>query len=312
MLARALLIGLLIVGCSISCAPRRHDGQGTITVSGAWALYPMMVRWAEEFQKTHPHVRIDVAAGGAGKGMADALAGVVDIGMVSREISQDELAKGAFSIPVTKDAVFPSVSAQNPVLSDLMQRGITRQTLVGIFRDGTITTWGAVVGKPEFTHPIQPYTRSDACGAAQTWAQYLGCAQEDLKGVAVYGDPGLMAAVVKDPLGIGYNNLNYAFDMTSGLPVAGSVVVPIDANENGRADPEEILDTKAKALSAVASGAYPSPPARVLYLVTKGTPKGVTKDFVVWILTEGQAFVSEAGYVPLPQELVAETLQRIR
>ena len=36
--------------------------QGTIAVSGAFALYPMMVTWAEEYQKLHPGVRIDVSA----------------------------------------------------------------------------------------------------------------------------------------------------------------------------------------------------------------------------------------------------------
>ena len=61
--------------------------QGTIRVSGAWALYPMMVNWGEEFRKIHPKVRVDISAGGAGKGVADALAGLVDIGMVSREIT---------------------------------------------------------------------------------------------------------------------------------------------------------------------------------------------------------------------------------
>ena len=34
----------------------------------------MMVRWGEEFQKLHPKVQFDISAGGAGKGMADALA----------------------------------------------------------------------------------------------------------------------------------------------------------------------------------------------------------------------------------------------
>ena len=43
---------------------------GTIRVSGAWALYPMAVRWSEEFKKIHPKVRIDISAGGAGKGVA--------------------------------------------------------------------------------------------------------------------------------------------------------------------------------------------------------------------------------------------------
>ena len=70
--------------------------KGRITFSGAWALYPMTVRWAEEFQKIHPAVKMDIGAGGAGKGMADCLAGVVDIGMVSREIYAEEVKKGAW------------------------------------------------------------------------------------------------------------------------------------------------------------------------------------------------------------------------
>jgi hypothetical protein len=68
--------------------------------------------------------------------------------------------------------------------------------------------------------------------------------------------------VVKDYLGIGYNNLNYAYDMSSGKPVAGAAIVPIDNNENGVADPDEVLKTKKEAVQAVAEGRYPSPPAR--------------------------------------------------
>ena len=64
--------------------------KGNIAISGAFALYPMMTRWAEEFHKVHPGVEFDISAGGAGKGMADALAGAVDIGMVSRSVTKDE------------------------------------------------------------------------------------------------------------------------------------------------------------------------------------------------------------------------------
>ncbi|HEX9902240.1 MAG TPA: hypothetical protein VGB72_05205, partial [Acidobacteriota bacterium] len=46
--------------------------KGTVSLSGAWALYPMAVKWAEEFRKLHPGVQVDVQAGGAGKGITDA------------------------------------------------------------------------------------------------------------------------------------------------------------------------------------------------------------------------------------------------
>jgi phosphate transport system substrate-binding protein len=285
--------------------------QGTVTISGAWALYPLMVRWGEEFQKLHPDVRFDISAGGAGKGMADALANAVDIGMVSREIYPEEASKGAFWVSVTKDAVFPTVSADNPVREDLHSKGVSREILMGIFITGEITSWGQVVGRPEVTDPIHVFTRSDACGAADTWADYFGKAQEDLLGIAVYGDPGLLDAVIKDPLGIGFNNLNYAYDSETGVPVAGAWVVPIDVNDSGQAEPEEIYDAKEQAVNGVATGLYPSPPARELNLVTQGKPSGLVKALITWILTDGQSFVDEAGYIALPPDKLKAELDKL-
>ncbi|MEJ2559640.1 MAG: substrate-binding domain-containing protein [Anaerolineae bacterium] len=234
------VLALLATGCGQSTSRAQEDSalKGTITVSGAWALYPMMVRWSEEFQKLHPGVKFDISAGGAGKGMADALMGAADIGMVSRVVYPEEEEKGAFWVSVTKDAVFLTVNEKNPVWEDVHQKGVARETLIGIYITGEITTWGQVVGRPEVTDPIHVFTRSDAAGAPATWAEYLDKKQEDLLGVGVYGDPGVLEAVIKDPLGIGFNNLNYAFDAQTGKPVAGARVAPLDVNGNSQADPE--------------------------------------------------------------------------
>jgi len=165
--------------------------------------------------------------------------------------------------------------------------------------------------KEDYT--LHVYTRSDSCGAADAWANYLGnYHQEDLKGTAVYGDPGLAEAVKKDPLGIGYNNLNYAYDMETGKPIAGLRVVPIDLNENGQIDEDEdFYATKADLVQAIATGRYPSPPAREEHLVTKTGFTGITKEFVRWILTDGQQYVSETGYIVLPREKIDEELGKL-
>lgn len=292
------------------------EGQslnGTIAISGAFALYPMMTRWAEEFQKLHPDVNFDISAGGAGKGMTDAVAGAVDIGMVSRSIKPEEEELGAFGVAVTKDAVFPVVNAGNPVIEDILAKGITQEMFEKIYITGEITTWGEVVGKPEITDEIHVYTRSDACGAAEMWAKFLGDRlQEDLLGVGVNADPGLLEAVSKDPLGIGYNNLGYAYDLASGSPVTGVVIAPIDLNNDGQADDSERLETMPEAIEAVASGKYPSPPARALNLVTKGKPTGLVQAFIQWILTDGQALVGEGGYVQLTPEQLAESIEKVK
>lgn len=308
-----VILALLTSACGQPATSAQSAGKlkGTVTISGAWALYPMMVRWSEEFQKLHPDVKFNISAGGAGKGMADALAGAVDIGMVSREVYPEEVEKGAFWVSVTKDAVFCTINEQNPVLEDLRQQGINRESLIGIYITGEITTWGQVVGRPEVTDPIHVFTRSDACGAAATWAAYLDKNQEDLLGVGVYGDPGVLEAVIKDPLGIGFNNLNYVFDFETGEPVTGARVMSLDLDTNGQVDPSEAYDTKAQAINAVAEGRYPSPPARDLNLVTKGKPNGLPMTFIRWVLTDGQAYVSEVGYIPLAQEQLNAELKKL-
>ncbi len=270
----------------------------TINISGAWALYPMMVKWAEEYNKIHPDIRIDISAGGAGKGMADVLGGLVDIGMVSREIYPEEIENGAFFIAVAKDAVIPIFNKDNPFISDILSRGFSKDVFYNLYITGEITTWGDVLGKPEITEEIQVYTRSDACGAAQTWASYLGFAQEDLKGVGVYGDPGIVEAVANDSYGIGYANLNFAYDAATGYPAPGVIAIPIDLDQDKRIDESEsFYETKSQVIDAIINGIYPSPPARDLYLVTKGKPKGLVRDFLIWILTDGQQYISETGYI---------------
>ena len=314
---KKLLISIVVRAAILQagiCAGRggAEELQGSITLSGAWALYPMAVKWAEEFQKIHPAVKIDVSAGGAGKGMADALAGVADIGMVSRAINPSEAKKGAWWVSVTKDAVVPTVNENCPEIKNLLTRGVKKETLVGIWMSEQIKHWGAVVGN-ECTCPVHVYTRSDACGAAQTWAEYLGGNQEDLHGIGVYGDPGLAGAVKNDVLGIGFNNINYVYDAKTLAQVKGIRVLPIDLNGNGRIDRgEDFYKNRDDITKAINDGKYPSPPARELYFVCRGRPeKNPLREFVRWILADGQRYVPETGYINLPAEKLAGELKKI-
>jgi phosphate transport system substrate-binding protein len=256
-------------------------------------------------------VRVEVSAGGAGKGMADALGGLVDIGMVSRDVDSSEIQKGAYPIGVTKDAVVAVINEKNPAANDILKTGIKRKTFVDIYVNGTVKTWGEAIGKPEIKQEIHVYTRSDAAGAPEVWAKYLGKKQEALKGTGVYGDPGLLAAVQKDSLGLGYNNYNYAFDMKTGLPVQGVKIISFDVNENGIIDPDEDISTKDKTVAGIKKGVFPHPPARVELFMTKGKPTGVTSEFIRWVLTDGQKYVDEVGYIELSKETLDGEVKKL-
>jgi phosphate transport system substrate-binding protein len=294
-------------------AQPKDDLKGNISISGAFALYPLTVKWAEEFKKIHPEVKFDISAGGAGKGMTDALAKMVDIGLVSREINPEEVKKGAFAVAVTKDAVVPTVSAANPNIKDILVNGLDREAAINIFITGKTKTWGQAIGTKSAV-PIRIYTRSDACGAGETWAKYLGKKQEDLLGVGVFGDPGLAQAVSKDPSGIAYNNIGYAYDAKTKKPNPGVKVIPLDVNNNGKIDPDEnFYSTMDELVNAIAAGKYPSPPARDLYFVTSGKPvKKELVEFIRWSLTEGQKYVFESGYINLPKEKLDAGLAKIK
>jgi phosphate transport system substrate-binding protein len=288
--------------------------SGQISISGAFALYPMTVKWAEEFRKIHPGVRIDISAGGAGKGIADALNSMVEIGMVSREIYPEELKKGAFPIAVTRDAVVAVVNEQNPALKDILAKGLRKDAGNNLWITGKFKSWSQAFSVKS-TSPVHVYTRSDACGAAEMWAKYFGKKQEDLLGVGVFGDPGLAQAVKKDPLGIGFNNIGYAYDATTKKPVKGLRVIPLDLNNNGKIDPDEnFYDSMNDLIAAIASGKYPSPPARDLFFVMKGNPRNnkVLTEFIRWVLTDGQKYVHEAGYIALTKEKIAIEQKKIQ
>lgn len=300
-------------GAGTSTIDNEDSLSGTIAVSGAFALYPMMTVWAEEFSKLHPDVQFDVQGGGAGKGMTDTLARAVDIGMISREIKPEEEAQGAFWVSVAKDAVFPIVNAGNPFLAELITKGVSREGFRGIYITGEINTWGKLLGRPEIIEEIHVYTRSDSCGAGEQWALFTGSkVQTDLQGIGINGEPALVDTVSKDPLGIGYSNLNSTFDPVSSNLVEGIAVPPLDIDGNGKADPTEYYQSKERAVEAIANGTYPSPPARLENLATKGRPSGLVLAFIGWILTDGQELLDQAGYVRLSPDQQAEALAKLR
>ncbi len=255
----AVLLAMTAAAGILHPQPAQPVLQGKISLSGAWALYPMAIKWAEEFRKLHPRVTIDVQAGGAGKGLTDALNGMVDIGMVSRDVQPAEIAKGAFPLAVTKDGVVATISAKNPLLAAIKSKGLTRAAFIDIWITGKPLTWGRALGTAD-KPPVRVFTRSDACGAGETWAAFLGKKQEDLGGIGVYGDPGLADAARRDPLAIGFNNINFAYDAKTLKPIEGLAVVPIDLDGNRRIDPaESFYATRDDITKAIADNRYPSP-----------------------------------------------------
>jgi phosphate transport system substrate-binding protein len=317
-----IMVIILSIIAMVGLSGCTSQQKNTIKVEGAFALQPMMQKWATEYEKIHTNVTIDINANGAGAGIADALKGIANIGMVSRAINNSEIQQGAFWVSVAKDAVIATMNADNPVKNIIFTRGVSKQQFKDIFITGNISTWGQLVGDANITNKIIVYTRSDACGAADTWAKFMGkYVQNDIGShvdidriSAVNGDNALVAAVQGNRFAIGYDNTGYVYTKKladdSVVPADGVFPVPVDLNGDGVLEfNENIYANRSTMVTAIIENIYPSPPARVENLATLHQFTGISRDFVYWILTTGQQYVLDAGFVPLPQAAIDLQLQ---
>lgn len=317
---KVLILSSLILFVTFSCSPKVDQGYdpekgyvGTISISGAFALYPIAVLWSEDFKKIHPNVRFNISAGGAGKGISDVLSNMVDIGLVSRDLHPIEIEKGALPVVVANDAVIGTLNSRHPNIEGLLKRGLSQEELKGIFVTGKIKKWSDL--DPSFVNKnIEVYVRSDAAGAAETWAKYLGATQEELSGIGIFGDPGLAQAIKDNPLSIGFNNINYVFDLNSKKTTANIVALPLDLNSNHRIDEQESFYEELDSLTnAVATGLYPSPPAReLMFVLNKKYESKLLDEFVRFVMTDkSQAYLLENGFVPLKKEMIKEESNKL-
>jgi phosphate transport system substrate-binding protein len=307
----AIILSILI---SFSLNMLSCKGKKIITISGAFALHPMAAKWAKEYELLHPKVKIDVSPGGTGKGISDVLSGNAEMGMVSRELSPSEAEKGAWPVAVAKDAVVATVNVNNPYIKIILAKGLNKEALEGIWVTGNAKLWSDVIDDKSASNPIQVFKRSDAAGAPEVWAKYLGKKQEDLLGVGVFGDPGLADAVKKDINAIGFNNIAFVYNINTKKPYDGIVPAPIDLNGNGTLDStENFYGDMNQIVDAINRNAYPSPPARDLFFITKNKPTDPELiDFLNWVLTDGQKYVQETGYVKLPTSQLQPEINKLK
>jgi len=85
----------------------------------------------------------------------------------------------------------------------------------------------------------------------------------------------------------------------------------LDLNEDSLIDEnnESFYDTLDDIVNSIANDKYPSPPSRALFLVTKNKYTGITKDFINWILTDGQQYVSQSGYIQLSEVTIGKQIE---
>ncbi|MDL2211378.1 phosphate ABC transporter substrate-binding protein [Erysipelotrichaceae bacterium OttesenSCG-928-M19] len=162
-LSFVMLFGLLILsGCS------GKDDGGKIEISGSTSIAPLMTKLVEEYQNKGS-IKININADGSSAGIKAASEGISDIGMVSREVEDDELALGLSCDVIAIDAIAVIVNKDSAITN------LTKEQLHDIYA-GKITNYSQIGGKDL---PIELTTRETGSGTRDAFEETMSLLNED-------------------------------------------------------------------------------------------------------------------------------------
>ena len=108
--------------------------SGSVTISGSSSVSPLMEKLKEAYEAVNPNVSIELQTSDSTTGMTNAINGMCDIGMASRELKQEELDQGLLNTVIATDGIAIIVNNDSPI------EELTSEQVRDIYL-GNITDW---------------------------------------------------------------------------------------------------------------------------------------------------------------------------
>lgn len=260
---RVLVGAMAAMLLGVTGAPSLAAASGSLTMSGSTSVYPLAQALKTAYNNLHPGAIGNIAEGGSGVGIADVLAGRVDIGNVSRDLKASEIAQGLVATTIARDAIAIIVNPANTTVSNL-----TKEEVAAIFA-GEVTNWSEF-GGPNAAIVVD--SRTAPSGTLDYFKEFFGVSNIVADGAHQFAsNEDLRAAVAGNQYAIGFLSM-------------GEVNSSIKALS---------LDGHAPAETA----SYPC--IRNFNMVTNGAPVGNVLTFLTWVTTDtaGKNVVTANGYL---------------
>ncbi len=264
---------LLVLGATAfylwtrSEAPQAGAATEKLVLTGSSTVAPLAAEIGKRFESLHPQARVDVQTGGSSRGVADARAGLADIGMASRALKDDE--GDLISHTIALDGISMIVNADNPVAT------LDRQQIIDIFT-GKLANWSDVGGNDA---PITVVNKAEGRSTLELFLHHFGLQNSDVKPHVVIGDNQQgIKTVAGNPDAIGYVSIGAAeYSAEHGVAIK---LLP--------------LEGIAASVDNVRNATFPL--SRPLNLVTRSEPTGLAKSFIEFAGSEQVDDLIEAQY----------------
>lgn len=320
-----------------SIAEQRIDLNG----AGATFPFPLIDAWRVEYQKIKPEININYQSIGSGGGVKQFTERIVDFGATDAPLTSLEIEKAreAVHIPETIGSII--ISYHIPEVPDKGLK-LTGPILADIYL-GKITIWNDLqIQKlnPDLLLPAENIIvshRSDGSGTTFVWTDYLSKVSNEWKaqvgkgksvqwptGIGAPGNEGVASTIKSTPYSIGYIELSYAIATRMTYAYLenqeGNFIEPsIDSVRAAVASSAKLLPRgdesweQVSTTDAPGEDSYPisSFSYLLLYREMSTNPRidsldkaRALVDFISWVITDGQQFADDLGYVALPNDIV--------
>jgi phosphate transport system substrate-binding protein len=335
-----LVVWLMMLTLGVS-APHAAAQGGSIKLNAAGATFPTPIytKWFDVYHTAHPNVEINYQSIGSGGGIRQLQSGTVDFGASDGPMSDDQLSQSKFKIlhfPTVLGAVVPTYNIAG-VTGDL---NFTQKALAGIYL-GSITKWNdpeIAKANPGVNLPssdIVVIHRSDGSGTSYIFTDFLSKVSDDWKnkvgkantsvnwpvGLGGKGNEGVTGLVKQTPNSIGYIELIYAIQNKipyGNVQNAAGKFVKADlasVTAAAAADAKSIPDDfRVSITNAAGPKVYPISSFTWLLIpaqIQDAAKRDAIKDFLKWMLTEGQKYNEGLSYAQLPKEVIVRETKAI-
>ena len=188
------------------------DLSGTISMVGSTSMEKFANALSETFMEKYPKVTVTAEFVGSGAGVEAAANGTADIGNASRNLKDEEKAKGIAENIVAIDGIAVVVDPSNTV------EDLTKDQLAGIY-DGTVTNWKDVGGNDA---PIVVVGRESGSGTRTAFEELLELEDKCKYANELDSTGAVMAKVASTPGAVGYVSLDVLDDTVKAVKLEGA------------------------------------------------------------------------------------------
>lgn len=335
---RLATVGLAtLLGLGGGCNP---SSEQTLRLSGGGSslVEPMMIRWAGDYYRA-TGVQIDYTSSGSGNGVRQMLDKMNDFGCTDTPMNDEQLAAArgrggdVLHIPLVLGGIVPAYNLPDvserlcfsgPVLADIFLGNILH------WDDSRLRELNPGIALPSLE--IAVVHRAEGSGTTYVWADFLAKSSPEWKervgvgtdvrwpvGIGAQKNDGVAGQVARTPGAIGYVEL--AFALRGGLAygsVQNDAGQPILATLDTVTRAAELAtvpaDLRFPLTKVKGAGAYPISAAVWMVFYAKQPPRKAEglRDFLIWVLHDGQAQAAEMHYARLGDSLVKKAEARLK